>query len=94
MNNQDDNKPVTLEDYIPPAPKPKRASRRLTRKDRDRLDALERSVKDPDDRKRSNHKKRRKKDGWKQPPSRRSSGMMKLVFWALVILFIVAFVLD
>ncbi|MGJ8560853.1 MAG: hypothetical protein ACSHX3_11505 [Litorimonas sp.] len=86
MTDNEKPKPVTLADYIPPerkpVPKSKRAS--ATKRDRERLDALDREVRDEDPkaRKQTGRKSRKKK-----------SNVWTIVFYA-VVLVIVLKVID
>lgn len=70
MTDNDKPKPVTLADYIPPEPaaKPKRSA--ASKRDRDRLDALDREV--------------RGDDAQGSKPTRRKSGKKKSNFWTIV----------
>ena len=97
----------TLADYIPPEPKtqPRSSRREPTRAEVDRLEALERAVRDtdPDAPRKGRRSKRDRSErdlddyyankGWKKK-GKRGSGKGSFIFWALVILFVVAFVLD
>lgn len=83
--NETDKKPVTLADYIPPEPPaPKRKKSAPSRRDRDRLDALDREVRDD--------------DAQETKPARRKSGKKKSNVWTIVfycvVLVIILKVLD
>ena len=91
--------PVTLEDYIPPAPKAEPRRREPSARDKKRLAEIERAVREtePDAIHRRRAKARRaRKTGYKasKPRQHRKPSKGRLVFWAIAIMFIVAFVLD
>lgn len=78
MTDKDKPKPVTLADYIPPDPMPKSKGSAASKRDLDRLDALEREV-------RSDGATKAKRSG-------RKSGKKKSNFWT-VVLYSVALVI-
>lgn len=105
QKDKDDDKPVTLADYIPPASVPDRAERRkaLTKGDRERLDALERAVRETEpDAVRRSRKTQRERDhsewaenkGWKSKRKSRGSNVGKFVIWAILIMIALAIFLD
>lgn len=80
MTDEDDDKPVTLADYIPPAPPPEKVRRekrsQLSEEDRRRLDALERETRDFDD------------DDGRHPRKRKKSKFWTIVIWIGIIIMI------
>lgn len=104
----DKNKSRTLADFIPDEPEPERSRprrRKPTSVEAEKLEALERAVREtePDAVRRRARKSRDRsggdlKDyydnkGWKTK-NRKRGGKGRFIFWAVVILFVVAFVLD
>jgi hypothetical protein len=80
----DSKKPVTLADYIPPEPDPAPASRRApSQRDRERLDALDLSVRDDAE----NSKARPKRKPKKKP------SFWTMVFW-IVMIIVIANIVD
>lgn len=95
-DDEDNEKPVTLADYIPPTPKPDPRHRKTTNRDRRRLEEIERAVRETQPDAVRNSKRKRKSGNKPRRPdnSRRKGGTGKLIFWAIVIMLVVAFVLD
>ncbi|MGB6319547.1 MAG: DUF3040 domain-containing protein [Litorimonas sp.] len=99
MSEGDKDKPVTLADYIPPATKESRKAARdaLSREDRERLEALERAVREtePDAVARSKGKRRKKRRASRANAPRKSKvGANGLVVWAVLFMLLVAFFWD
>lgn len=111
MTDKDSEKPRTLADYIPPAPPEERKARReaLSKADRERLEALERAVRDtePDAVRRSRKSKRGPKSkrerehsewaenkGWKSKRQSRGHNAGKFFFWAILIMIALAVLFD
>lgn len=84
MTEKKPSKPVTLADYIPPEPDPAPSPRRVTsQRDRERLDALDLSVRDDAANSKAPSKKRSKKK-----PS-----FWTMVFW-IVMIVVIANIVD
>jgi hypothetical protein len=83
LSDKDKSKPVTLADYIPPEPAP--ASKRSTtsKRNRDRLDALDREVRD-DDAQRT--KSARRYSGKKKP------NLGTIFFYGVLLVIILLFI--
>lgn len=105
MTDKNSDKPRTLADFIPPEPEPARkpSRRQTSQADRERLEALERAVREtePEAVRRSRKTKRQSEHqewadnkGWKTKRRRRKGGSGKFVFWAVVIMIGLAVFLD
>jgi hypothetical protein len=78
LSEKDKSKPVTLADYIPPEPAPKPTRPATSKRDRDRLDKLDREMRD---------------DAQSEQPARRKSGkkksnLGKVVFYCILLVII------
>ncbi|WP_298919038.1 DUF3040 domain-containing protein [uncultured Algimonas sp.] len=96
-DDKDDKKPVTLADYIPPEPKAEPSRREPSARDRERLAQIERAVREtePEAVRRSDGSGRRRGPSRANRPRKsRKTGSGRLVFWAIVIMLVVAFVID
>ena len=70
MSENDKSKPVTLADYIPPEPAPESTRSTTSKRNRDRLDALDREVQED--------------DAQRTKSARRKSGKKKTNLWTII----------
>lgn len=81
MTDKDKPKPVTLADYIPPEPAPQAKRSTVSKRDRERLDALDRDVRE--------EKPTRKKRPKKKVRNKKSNTKGTIIFWIIVIILLV-----
>lgn len=80
MSENEKSKPVTLADYIPPEPAPESTRSTTSKRNRDRLDALDREIQDDDGAQRTKSARRK--------PEKKKTNLWTIIFYCVLLVII------